>query len=352
MIIHHKLEEEIEKCILYACAFGNKQNIIKAMHKNFVSNNILDDFCYMRNLFEPLGERNIASYDEEMKLWKLSLGKLFLSCSEEDQIIINTKEFRIRFGNNMSERTIQRKKRELFESLQDILNFVHIFCGNDEQKIPVGKSLNELFNYVWESSKNMSGEHVTNIFPQFWCPNGWMTFVLFVCPDTRLHDSTGYSDAEFQRKKKKKISLDNITRKARTDTRRLENDQINLENKLIEDSSASLTYAAKSSSYNNLVVNTNHMIRSYMLQRDFLVSEKKSLWNEENHGQQSRAMQSNRMHNSSERNNRIEKINREIDDINETLTNKLFPEFNFFRQKQIDYECDSENNVELDNNDM
>ena len=354
MIIHHNLQDEIEKCILYACAFGNQQNVIKVMHKNFISNDILNDFCYMRNLFQPLGEQNIASYDEEMKLWKLNLGKLFLSCSEEDQIIINTKEFRIRFGKNTSKRTIARKKSELFASLQGILDIVHEYCGNSEQKIPVGKSLKELFNFVWESLKNRSGEHVTNIVPQFWCPKGWMTYVLFVCPDTRLHDSTGYSDAEFEQRKKKKLCHDNFTSKGKTDARRLEDDLIELENKLIEESSMSLTYAAKASYYNNLVVNTNHMIRSYMLQRDFLVSERKTLCNEESHGQQSRAMQSNRTHNSSEKINRIEKINqinREIDDINETLANKLFPEFHLFRQNQIDYKCDSERNVEFDKND-
>ena len=264
------LKYEIEKCILYVCGFGSGKNMIQTMQKKYNSMKVLEDFCNLKGQFKDLNKQNRGVFDEKHQVMKLKLGKdLFISCRVEEEIILD-KDFKSKF-KELSKRSIQSKRDDLFASLAKILQIAYEYCGNTDHKMTEGKSLKGLISTIWR--KRME-ELETTQTPQycrnnFWCPEGWLTYYLFVCPLTRSNKKyVGYEDCHFKANNKRRREYDIVD-----DKLNILPTKIKLAKHVGSNTNRSfMMLHLQSQHYGELASNMNDLINNYMGERHYLES--------------------------------------------------------------------------------
>ena len=190
VVVGKHICDEIIKLLVFVSGMNVRSQIVQTTHDNYHSS-VVNDFFSMSGLFKGLVDNGFAK-KEENRPWKLIIGKIFFSsCHKNDYIELDDKTKTQVTGNfkssnkkviPFSKATINRKKKSLFVALSKLLQIKKEFnnCGKTKDS---SMSTRQLLSMVWDNAKKMSSNWNSN---EFWCPDGFLTYVLFIDPATRV----------------------------------------------------------------------------------------------------------------------------------------------------------------------
>ena len=190
--------DEIIKLLAFVSGMNVNSQTLETMYDNYHSY-VVNDFFSMSGLFKRLVDKGFAKKEDNLPC-KLIIGKIFLSsCNKNDYIILDddtkTKVIGSFKHSNMkvipfSKSTINRKNKALFLGISKIQQITKEIKNSVKEK---GSSMStrQLHSMIWDNAKKRSLNWNRK---EFWCPEGFLTYVLFIDPATRVMNGTKFYD--------------------------------------------------------------------------------------------------------------------------------------------------------------
>ena len=228
--------DELIKLLVFVSGMNVSNQITQTTYDRYRST-VVDEFFSMSGLFKHFVDNGFAAeYDNHS--WKLIIGKIFVTCNKNDYIVLDDKTKMQVIGTMTnadvkstpySKSTINRKKQSLFKGLSKLLK-IEEEIQNTRRNKNSSMSTREMHLSIWDIAKKMSLKVNST---EFWCPEGFLTYVLFVDPTTRVIDGLkSYEKYQFKMFDDKKVSSNIKNENANDFISNYENNEVKSQMKL------------------------------------------------------------------------------------------------------------------------
>ena len=226
--------DELIKLLVFVSGMNVSNQITQTTYDRYRST-VVDEFFSMSGLFKHFVDNGFAAeYDNHS--WKLIIGKIFVTCNKNDYIVLDDKTKMQVIGTMKnadvkstpySKSTINRKKQSLFKGISKLLK-IEEEIQNTRRNKNSSMSTREMHLSIWDIAKKRSLKGSST-----WCPEGFLTYVLFVDPATRVIDGLkSYEKYQFKMFDDKKVSSNIKNENAKDFISNYENNEVKSQMKI------------------------------------------------------------------------------------------------------------------------